>query len=114
MVWLLLLPNRQAVSLILGRQGSLICLVPPLSLVLWSFVHRRHLSRLHVLVQSPCVVCLATLVFYQAGFQEPQILVLSALKVARALLGSSHLTTNMTCVYVPQYIYKIKNVLCLP
>lgn len=72
------------------------------------------MSHLRVLGQNPCVVCLATLVFYQAGFQEPQILVPSALKVARALLGSSHLTTNMTCVYVPQYVYKTKNVLCLP
>lgn len=59
-------------------------------------------------VHSSHLVCLGILVFYQAGFQEPQILVPSALQVARGLLGSSHLATNMTCVYVPQYIYKTK------
>ena len=53
-------------------------------------------------VHSSHLVCLGTLVFYQAGFQEPQILVLSALEVARGLLGSSYLAANNLCLCTPK------------
>lgn len=46
--------------------------------------------------------------------QNAQILVPSALQVARELLGSTHPTTRGTWVFVPQHRDKTKHVLCAP
>lgn len=46
--------------------------------------------------------------------QNAQILVPSALQVARELLGSTHPTTGGTWVFVPQHRDKTKHVLCAP